>query len=170
MSVVGNPDATRIAQGADLGHSFSLRTNRHRTDRIDPGKTGLRRLAHDFLGHADVVVDRIGVGHAGRRHEAARHRRGGARGDGLLVFLPGLAEVDVHVDEPGTDDELGRHVHPRRTVEGQLRPDRGDPVSLDADVDHPVDPLRRVDDLPALEHHRLRCHSAPSCASKPPSR
>ena len=78
--------------------------------------------------------------------------------------------MDVHVDEPGTDEEPGRDVHAERAVERQAGSDRRDAASLDADIDHPVDSLPGVDDPSTLEHHRLHRHAAPSWVSNPASR
>ena len=171
MPIVGDPDAAGLAERADLGHPLPPRAHRHRADRMDPGEPCVGRLADDLLGDADMVVDRIGVRHAGRRGESARHRGGHAARDRLLVLLPRLPKVDVHVDEAGTDDESGRHLHRRRAVEREIGADRRHPSALvDADVGHTVDSLCGIDDPPALENDRLHRHSAPSSASKPASR
>ena len=52
-----------------------------------------------------LSATRRGVGHAHDGGEAARGGGVRAGGDGFLVRLAGLAEVDVDVDEAGAGDE-----------------------------------------------------------------
>ena len=61
----------------------------------------------DKLNRCLSVDRRFGVGDAGHAREPAGQRRSRAGLD-CLVFLPArLAEVNVHVDEPGSDHEPG---------------------------------------------------------------
>jgi hypothetical protein len=63
-------------------------------------------LARAMMYHRAVVVDRLGVGHAGDRSESAARRRLGAAFDRLLVFLSRLAQMGVHVDEARCHDQI----------------------------------------------------------------
>ena len=92
------------------------------------------RLGQDVPRDARRVVDRGRVGHGADRRETAAGRGPRARGDRLLAFESGLAEVGVHVDEArdddqpgGVDDPGGRGLEPG--------PDRGDPPVVDQDVE-----------------------------------
>ena len=67
--------------------------------------SGFARLLQDEQRDAGVVVHRLGVRHAGDGGEAARDSRGRAGGDRLLMFLTGLAQVHVNIDEARCDDE-----------------------------------------------------------------
>ena len=70
-----------------------------------------------------------GVRHAGDRGEAAGDRRRGAGRDRLLVLLPRLAQVHVHVDQPGqTTSRPGTLERPSRAVGRQIAADPRDAV------------------------------------------
>ena len=60
---------------------------------------------HDVAGNGGAVVHRRRVGHAADGSEAAG--RSGARSalDGLGVLKARLAQMDMHVDEAGRDDQ-----------------------------------------------------------------
>jgi hypothetical protein len=91
-----------LAQLRQLLPLEPLRDGAHGEDVRRAGFAGLR--VH--VDHADrVVAHAARVGHHGDAREAAGDRRRGARGDRLLVLAPRLAEVDVHVDEAGDDDQ-----------------------------------------------------------------
>ena len=80
----------------------------------------------DVSGDAGVVVHRRRVRHARHRGEAAGDRRRGAGRDRLLVLLARLAQVHVHVDQPGTHDEAAAESRRpwRRASTGRSRPTR----------------------------------------------
>src|SRR6202012_4855053 len=59
---------------------------------------------HPF-GDLGRVVHRNGGGHGADAGEAAGRGGRSAGGDGFLVALAGLAQMDVNVDEAGGDDE-----------------------------------------------------------------
>ena len=152
----GRPSSVTATQPAslqlrDVGELFALLSARHRADRIDARETRLRGLLQDQPRHAGVVVDRLGVRHARHRGEAAGDRRRDAGGDRLLVLLPGLAQVHVHVDEAGTDDQPRRHVDDLGAVRLQVLADVGDAIAVDQDVEDAVPAIGRVDDPPALK-------------------
>ena len=48
------------------------------------------------------------VGHAADGSESSGSSGGGAGGDGFLVTLPGLAQVNMQIDEAGSDDQPAR--------------------------------------------------------------
>ena len=52
---------------ADLRQLLAQQPLADGADRIDAGETVPPRLQQDVLGHRPAVVDRVGVGHAGRR-------------------------------------------------------------------------------------------------------
>ena len=114
------------------------------------------------------VVDRSGVGHGGHRGEPARGGRGRAGGDGLLVALAGLAQVDVHIDETGCNGEAGGvedlNIGSGRAV-GRLqlagRGDLGDAAVLEQNVFGTVDAGCRIDKM-AISNHQCR-HARPPC-------
>ena len=75
------------------------------------------------------------------RGEAAGDRRRRAGGDRLLVLLPRLAQVHVHVDQPGRDDPA------LALISNTSAPSRGrslsttrDPAVLDQHVELAVPP------------------------------
>ncbi len=120
-SIIGNADAAGRAQLRDVGELIAVRALRDGADRVHACEAGLRRFLQDVLRDAGVVVDRRRVRHARNRGKAPRNRRRRAGRDGFLVFLPRLAEVDVHVEQPRRHDEASRHLDDRRAI------DREDP-------------------------------------------
>ena len=135
-------------QLGDVGELLALLAARHGADRIHARQVRLGRLLQDVLGDAGVVVHRAGVRHAGDGREAAGDGRGRARRDRLLVLLPRLAQVHVHVDEPGTDDEA-RAESRRRAVSGvgrQIAADARDAIAVDQHVERAVAAVGRIDD------------------------
>ena len=178
MAIVTDADAARIAQRRHLGHLLAGGAYRDGANRIDARQVRFGRLPEDLFGNAGVIVHGVRVRHAGDGREAARHRGGGAGRHGLLVRLPRLAQVDVHVDEAGTDNEAGRQVDDGRTVDRkQIRADRGDDAVRHQDVGPAVDRLERIDDVPPSQEDRAiarrlvrRRHSSPPPSALPASR
>ena len=116
----------------------------------DIGVAGALGLQVDELGGGLAVDGRLGVGHAGHRRDAAGQRRGGAGGDGLVLLAARLAQVDVHVDQAGTDDLVGG-VDGAVGVQVGPRAEREDAVALDPEVGDGVEILGRVDDAAMVD-------------------
>ena len=93
----------------------------------------LPRALDDVAGDRGAVVHRLGVRHAADGGESARRRGARPALDGLGVLEAGLAQVHVHVDEAGRDDQPGRveHFGARRR---QIRRRRRDAAVLDQHV------------------------------------
>ncbi len=159
MPVVGQRDAAGLLQLGDVGELLALLAARDRADRIDAGQVRLGGLRQDVAGDAGVVVHRAGVRHAGHRGEAAGDRRGGAGRHRFLVLLPRLAQVHVHVDQPGHDDQPARHVDDRRAVHRQIAPDAGDAIAVNQQIEHAVTAVGRIDDPRASQHPLRHLHS-----------
>ena len=98
------PPSTRPPISAS---SAPLRPLVMRADGEDVGVAGALGLEVDELGRRLAVDGRLGVGHARDAGHAAGQGGGGAGGDGLVLLAARLAEVDVHVDQPGADDLAG---------------------------------------------------------------
>jgi hypothetical protein len=100
---------------------------------------------------------------------AARDGGAAARGDVLLVFLPGLSQMGVHVEEAGCDppalglDDLGAPGIEARTQ-------RCDHALLDEDIAGLVPVRRRVDD-PTVAHEDS-AHAWPplGCSGRRPAK
>ena len=150
-AVVGERDAAGGLLLAELGQLLAFRADRHRADRIDAREVRFGRLLEDELRDAGVVVDRIGVRHARDRGESAGDRGGRAGGDRLLVLLPRLAQVHVHVDQPGRDDPAVLELEHLGAVGRQILADARDPAVLDQHVERAVPPGGRIDDPAALQ-------------------
>ncbi len=75
-----------------------------------------------------IVGDGIGVRHRADRGESAGRRRARAGRDRLDIFAPRLAQMAVHVDEAGRDDEPGAvdDLEPRRSASTDVASDRLD--------------------------------------------
>ena len=99
----------------------------------------------DELGLGLAVDRRLGVGHGGHRRDPAGDGRRGAGGDGLVLLPPWFAEVDVHVDPAGRDDEAGGVDGAIGSAAG-LRAGGEDAVVFDPQIGDGVEVLRRIDD------------------------
>ena len=124
----------------------------------------------DVAGDGGVVVDGRGVGHAADGGESTGG--GGARAafDGLGVFEAGLAQMDVHVDEAGRDDEAGG-VEFGGAGGVEILADGGDAAVFDSDVADGVQTAGRVHHAAVandqFRHCRVNfqgCVRAPPCA------
>ena len=144
-SVVGERDGAAGDELAEFGQLFALASLADGADGIDVGLPGPLGLEHDELGRGLGVDGGHRVGHAGDRRHAAGQGGGRAGGDGLVLLVARLAEVDVNVDQaraddhaPGVDDDLG-------LLDSPLA-DRQDSAPADPEVADLVEVLAGVDD------------------------
>ena len=119
-------------------------------------------LGGAFIDEGDgpgVVNGRGRVGHADDRGEAAPRGGGGAGGDVFLCRLTGLAQVDVQINQAGTNNESA-HVHPldfARRFLRRVRSDRRDFACRNQNIRFGVESVGRIHDAPASE--KQRCHA-----------
>ena len=132
-AVVGKGDGAAFDQTADFGQLGAASALGEGADREDVGVAGPLRLEMDELGRRLAVDGRLRVRHTGHRRDAAGQRRGGAGGDGFVLFAARLAQVDVHVDQAGADDHPGR-VDGAVGLDLWVRPDAEDAVAADPEV------------------------------------
>ena len=164
LAVVAHGDGARAHHLAELGERSPRLADRDRADRVDAGRVGALRLTDDESDRRLVVGHRIGVRHRADRGEPAGRRGAGAGGDRLDVLAPRLAQVAVHVDEPGRHHQPGAVDRPRRSrrprpAGGRSRRSarRGSATSADL-----VEPLRRIDDPPAAQQDEAAHRAAPA--------
>ena len=103
------------------------------------------------------IDNRRCVGHAADGREASRSSGGGSAGDGFFVVLPGLAQVDVQVDEAGSDDQAARIEF---LIAGnadfvRLR-NLGDAAIAQENIHRPADLCQGIDQVAALNQERRR--------------
>ena len=124
MPVVGERDDARFVHRAD-GREFLARDAfRNRAGGEDVhARLGLRFFQNP-RHHARAVDARRSIRHAHDAREATRRRSLRPAGDSLFRRLARLAQVNVEVDEAGTNDEAARVDHfqvvavlPRQTIE-----------------------------------------------------
>ena len=110
------------------------------------------------------VVDRERVGHGGHGGKAARRRRGRAGGDGLLVGVARLAQMDVNIDQPRRHGETGcvQNIGAVGRLQLAGRGDLGHAAVLEQDVLGEVDAGGRVDQMTSA--NRKRRHARPPFA------
>ena len=96
----------------------------------------------DELGRRLTVQGRLGVGHARHRRDAAGQRRRRAGADRLVLLAARLAQMDVHVDEAGTDD-LARGVEGAVGLRRRVRSHAEDLLAANPQIGNLVDVLRR---------------------------
>ncbi len=150
-AVVRKRDATCGTLFAELGELLATRPERHGTDRVDPRQPRLRRLLEDELRDAGVIVDRLGVRHAGNGGEPSGDCRRRARRDRLFVLLPRLAQVNVHVDQTGHDQRASSDLEHLCAVDREIPGHPSDTSVLDQHVERAVTVSGRVDYPSALE-------------------
>jgi hypothetical protein len=112
-----------------------------------------RRDSPDVVHHVLVVQRRVGVGHTADGGETAPRRRPRPRGNGLLIFVAGLPQVAVQVDEPGADDEsvgiedgeilIGRGVVAQPLYFSFFNEEAGDFIDVPRGVDNPPSPYQQ---------------------------
>ena len=170
-AIVGDRHTSGFPQLGDVRQFLALLAAGDRADRIDAGEIRLSGLLEDVFGDAGVVVHRRGVGHARDGGEPARNRRRGSGRHRLLVLLPWFAQMHVHVDQTGTNDQSGRDFHDRGIgVDRKITADSRDAVIVDQNIEHAIAAVRRVDDPPPLKqplHLQLR---QPAGTARPSAR
>ncbi len=106
-AVVAHRDGARFPKLCHLGQIFALLPHGDGTDGMKAWTTHLGGSPQHHLGDRAGVVDRLGVGHHTDVRKAARGRRSQSAPDVLFVFLTGLAQVCVQIDEGGQDPFAG---------------------------------------------------------------
>jgi hypothetical protein len=156
-AVVGDRDDAALFHVGDIGQHLALEALGDRADRPDPDGAELAGAPHDQLGHRALVVDRLGVRHAADRREATGGRRARAGLDVFLVFLAGLAQVDVEIDEAGDDPQA---LDVDDAAADQAAADLDDPALRDPDIGDLIDGTRGagVEHPTAAEHEIAGIH------------
>ena len=91
----------------------------------DQGRRGSASFRDDVRGNRGIVVRRLGIRHRRDGHKTARHRGCAAGRDRFRFLGSGLAEVNMNIEETGSDDQSGRV---------ELRDIRGGDLSNRADL------------------------------------
>jgi hypothetical protein len=152
LAVVAERHRSRFDQRGHLGHGGALEAPRGGGHRVHAGGRVVIGAIEDEVRHRGVVVDRMRVGHARHRREAARHRGASAAADVFLVLLPRLAQMAVHVDE------AGRHPAPLHVEDlGALRLDPPahlcDAPFVDQDIGGLVAIRGRIENPPSAQEN-----------------
>ena len=161
MAVIGKHAGALGDHIADLGQGLAFLATSAGTDGADVHEAGGVALG-DLVAHALARVGHgVGVGHGGDVCEATGGSGGGARLDGLLVLVAGVAEVDVDVDQ-ARDEVLARAIDDLGALGGlDVRAHAGDASALDEDVGNGVEADLRVDDMSTLnQQHSLLLQAA----------
>lgn len=143
VAVVAEGDGPGSDHAAHFGEFLAFEALGDGADGEDVGVTELGVLSEDEVDGGFAVEGRVGVGHAGDAGESAGGGGAGAAGDGFLFLVSGFAEVDVHVDEAGgdeqavgVDDGVGA---------GAIGPEVGDLAVFEEEVGLFVELVGRVD-------------------------
>ena len=166
LAVVRDRDGPGAHHLPELGEPLALLADRDGADRMHARQSGAPRLPHDESHCRLVVGDGIGIRHRADRREPARRGRARAARHRLFVFVAGLAQMHVQIDEPRSDD-LALHVaHEGAIGRLQSAPDARDLPVLDQHISGAVQVAGGIDDVPALQQNRRRGgHSAPRFAA-----
>ena len=152
-TVIGDRYSAFCGHLANLGQFFALEPFRERTDRQHPRQVRRPRSLDNVAGDRAVVVDRVGVGHAGDGGEPTGHCRLGAGQHGLFVLVAGLAQVDMHIDEARGHDQaagVNARVSGREKAAGSVDP--ANQTVLDQQVTNGLQIIGRIDHRPAVNN------------------
>jgi hypothetical protein len=151
-AVVGNRQATSLFQLTHLGQRLTFQPLGDAADRIDVDTPLFGGLAPDVEGDRLVVVDRVGVGHAGHRSKAAGCGRPGAGHDVFLVLVAGIAQVHVYIDQPG-NHQLSPGVDHLCLASFDIFANIGDLAVLDKEIEGVIDVMDRIQHPPAFDQY-----------------
>ena len=117
LAVIGDGNRAGGLERAIFGERFPHAAAGRRGDRKH-ARTGIALgTLHPARG-LHRIVDRNGVGHGAYGGESTCGCRGCAGRDGFLVALPGLAQMDVDIDQARSDHEAGGFDHLRACLFG----------------------------------------------------
>jgi hypothetical protein len=153
LAVVGDGDDAGLAHLADLGQALAGEPDGHGADRIDARQIGRDGFLDDVLGDRAGIVDGVGVGHARDGGEATGQRGARAGEDGLLVFVPRLAQVRVHVDQPGHHPAAAGIEMLVGVAALATGGDACDAPVRDQDVERPLAAAHRIDHGATTDEH-----------------
>src|SRR6266550_7818619 len=105
FAVVAHGDGSRADHLTELRENLTALAKRDGPDRIDPRRAGACRLTNDESDRRLIVGDGIGVRHRAHRGESASSGGTRSRRDRFHVLAPRLAQVAMHVDQPGRNDQ-----------------------------------------------------------------
>ena len=151
MPIVAHRDGSRSHELAELRQVLTLLPERDGPDRIDPRLGRLLGLAHDEADRGLVIRHGIGVRHGAHRGEATGRSSHRAGRDRLQVFLSGLTQVHVEVDQPRRDDFVRGVDHRGVRRNRHVLADGLDLPVLNQHVGGAVSLARRIDHPPALD-------------------
>ena len=147
-TVIRHGNDACILHLAHFGELSARRVFRDGADWKDVCTGGARGLLNDKASNRGIVINRVRIRHGADRREAAGDGCRGAAGNRFLVFVPRFAQMDVHVDEAGCDDQAGgvKDLDAVRNGVAMARtPD--DAAILEQKVLTRIDPLRRINDV-----------------------
>ncbi len=98
---IGEGNRAGLLQETELSHLASGELLGDRRHGMHVDNAGVAGAAQQEVDDGGIVHDRIGRRLADDGGDAARRRRGRAGGDGLAIFVAGLADEAAHVDEAG---------------------------------------------------------------------
>ena len=103
-AVVAEGDGPGPDELADFGQFLAFAVLADAGHDEDVAMVGPGGLVLDEFDGGLAVDRRLGVGNAGDRGETAGQGGGGAGVDRFVLLASRLAQMDVHVDQPGRDD------------------------------------------------------------------
>ena len=160
VSVVAHRNGPCPDHFAEFRQLLALLAHGDAADRVHPRECRGLALRLDEP-HRSLVVDHwVGVGHRTDPGETAGDRRHRSGGDRLAILLPGLAQVNVHVDQPGCHDETLCLDDPGTIGSAKIFSRAGHLPILQENVGDLVQPLRWIDDTTAAQENR-RGHASP---------
>ena len=138
-----------VLHGADGGELFAGAVLGDRPDGEDVHHGVLAGALDDVAGDGGIIVHRQRVGHAADGGEAAGRRGAGAGLDGFGMLDARLAQMHVHVDQPGRHHQSGG-IEYLGTFRVKILADCLDAAVVDAHIGRTFVAGRGVDDVAVL--------------------
>ena len=148
----------RISHGGDFGDGLAFAADAGGADGPNANVAKGFGAIDDEASNGGIVVDGFRVWHAADGREAAVCCRVRAGFDGFGIFLAGLAQMGMHVNEAGRDDEAGG-VKGLRAIGMCNFPgwrDFSDAFSIEKNVAGRVGLGRGIEDAPILNQKHVQ--------------
>jgi hypothetical protein len=144
-TTVAHPHATGRLERRHFRQSFAAQPMRQCAQRQHPAMTGGLDPTTDKFHHRRFVNDRIGVGWADQRGDAAGSSGASLAGDGRFVLLPRFPQAGAEINQSGANHAVAGVNLPICRKALRRWADTGNSSLGDEDIQRRVNTMRRID-------------------------